>query len=44
MTQLQDPVIKSTFDELNITLRRDWDAYELLFEYDASKCELYKSY
>lgn len=25
-------------------MRRDWDVYELLFDYDAEKCELYKSY
>ncbi len=31
--QLDEKEVKDSFDELDITLRRDWDAYELLFEY-----------
>lgn len=41
---LQDEAVKKTFDELNITLKKEWDTYELLFDYNATACSLYKDF
>ena len=44
VSDFQTDATKKSFKEINVTVRKDWFAYELLFEYDASACQPYHTF
>lgn len=39
--QFKDPLVKKSFEEITVTVKKTGTFYQLLFEYDLSRCQFF---